>query len=396
MNVLHLNDNYQIKGGTEVYIHQLQQLLPEFGVNSFFIGVSFIIGQGFTIETINYSKKGLQEKEAFDFIISFVNENKIDLLHLHGISDPNLVKLCLILRPVIRSMHEPRLFCPGNQKFWLKSENICTKPFGKHCLVHAFTQRCASIRPNNLINNYSNVKFEIDVAAPQYKFILAMSEYVKSEAICVGISSDNIVVNPYFTTIHNDIDFVDEFVPDKVKHIVFAGRLHASKGAHLLIKAMQRIFLDYEDVVLDIIGDGDFKNELLSLIKQLEIPSDKIIFHGWLNHHQTIEHIKKSYLLAFPSIYPEAFGIVGIEAMMCSKPIVAFDVGGVSTWLKDKINGFLVENKNVDIFAEKIKILLNNENIYSQFSNKSRELALKNFLPEIHIDKLVTLYRKCV
>ena len=40
MNVLHLNDNYQIKGGTEVYIHQLQQLLPEFGVNSFFIGVS--------------------------------------------------------------------------------------------------------------------------------------------------------------------------------------------------------------------------------------------------------------------------------------------------------------------------------------------------------------------
>lgn len=396
MNVLHLNDNYQIKGGTEVYIHQLQQLLPEFCVNSFFIGVSFMIGHGYRIETLNYSKNGVQEKEAFDFIISFVNENKIDLFHLHGISDPNLVKLCLKTLPVIRSMHAPIMFCPGKQKFWIKSEKVCTNPFGVHCFYHSFSERCASIRPDNLINNYLNVKFEIEEAAPQYKFILAMSEYMKSEAIFAGISSDNIAVNPYFTTIHNDREFIEELVPDSVKHIVFAGRLHASKGPHLLIKAMQRIFLDHEDVVLDIIGDGNFKNELLALIKQLEIPSDKIIFHGWLNHHQTIEHIKKSYLLAFPSIYPEAFGIVGIEAMMCSKPIVAFDVGGVSTWLKDKINGFLVENKNVEIFAEKIKILLDDEYLHSEFSNKSKELALLKFLPEIHIDKLVTLYRKCL
>jgi glycosyltransferase involved in cell wall biosynthesis len=42
-----------------------------------------------------------------------------------------------------------------------------------------------------------------------------------------------------------------------------------------------------------------------------------------------------------PSLWPEPFGLVGLEAARLSVPAVAFDVGGVTEWLKDGVNGFL-------------------------------------------------------
>ena len=56
--------------------------------------------------------------------------------------------------------------------------------------------------------------------------------------------------------------------------------------------------------------------------------------------------LHKSYVVLFPSIYPEAFGISGIEAMMRAKPVVAFNVGGVSTWLEHNKTGILVQSLN--------------------------------------------------
>ena len=46
-------------------------------------------------------------------------------------------------------------------------------------------------------------------------------------------------------------------------------------------------------------------------------------------------YLSRASVVVFPSIYPESFGIVGIEAMMRGRPVVGFDVGGVKDWLKN-------------------------------------------------------------
>lgn len=394
MNVLQINQNYEIKGGAEVYVHQLQDLLPQYNISSFFIAVSEsnIINR-FNINGKDLSLNNQTKTEVEKFLKLYIEDNKIDIIHMHSISNKNLVKFCLDIKPVIRSMHEPRMFCPGRQKFFLKSETICQKPFGLHCCMHAYTEKCQdSRRPSEVVKSYSNVKFEINSAANRYKHIIAMSNYIKNEAVLAGFSKQSITVNPYFTLIPKEID--EKLHKEKnIKRIVFVGRLHPSKGVHTLIRSLKNILKNQDNVLLDIIGDGLFKNELLNLISLENIPTEKIIFHGWLSHLDTIQKIKEAYLVVFPSIYPEAFGIVGIEAMMYSKPVVAFDAGGVSEWLKNDITGFLVEVKNESKFEEKINTLLNNETLYREFSLNAKNSALEKFTPETHLISLVEIYK---
>lgn len=396
MNVLQINQSYRIRGGAEVYVHQLQEMLPKYEISSFFVAVS----EPNTANRFEVSSDGIslfeQTKEEVErFLASYIENNKIDLIHIHSVSNENLVKFCLEKKPVIRSMHEPRMFCPGRQKFLLKSESICDKPFGIHCCMHAYTEKCQDSRlPSEVFKSYSNVKFEINYAAKRYKGIVAMSNYVKNEAILAGISEQSIVVNPYFTPVLDKDDLDGNFhTKSKVKRIVFVGRLHPSKGVHVLIKSLSNILKNQHNVVLDIIGDGLFKNELLNLILLENIPPQKIILHGWLSHKDTTQKIKDAYVIVFPSIYPEAFGIVGIEAMMRSKPVIAFDAGGVSEWLENGVTGFLVEVKNEKKFEEKINLLLNDIELYEKFSSNAKKSAMMKFTPEIHLNSLVNLYR---
>ena len=60
-------------------------------------------------------------------------------------------------------------------------------------------------------------------------------------------------------------------------------------------------------------------------------------------------------------MYPEAFGIVGIEAMSLGKPVVAFDVGGVSSWLEHEKTGFLLNDRDVNGMTTAIQTLLTDE-----------------------------------
>lgn len=394
MNVLQINQSYKIRGGAEVYVHQLQELLPQYEISSFFIAVSEPNkANRFEISGHGISLPEKTKEEVKQFLSLYIENNKIDLIHIHSVSNENLVKFCLAKRPVVRSMHEPRMFCPGRQKFLLKSESICQKPFGLHCCIKAYTKKCQDSRiPIEVIRSYSNVKFEINYAAKRYKRIVAMSNYIKNEAVLAGISEQSIVVNPYFTPVigESNEENSDEY---SVKRIVFVGRLHPSKGVHMLIKSLSKILKNQSNVVLDIIGDGLFKNELFNLISSENIPLEKIIFHGWLSHEETTQKIKEAFIIVFPSIYPEAFGIVGIEAMMRSKPIVAFDAGGVSEWLENNVTGFLVELKNEKLFEEKVYSLITDKELYHRFSINSRRIALEKFIPELHINALVQIYR---
>lgn len=91
-------------------------------------------------------------------------------------------------------------------------------------------------------------------------------------------------------------------------------------------------------------------------------------------------------LCILPSNY-EGLPMTIIEAMSYSKPVVASNVGGISEIIIDDVNGYALEN-NAKLFAEKISYILENDDIYSNFSRNSYDC----FKDSLTVDKMVTQY----
>ena len=114
---------------------------------------------------------------------------------------------------------------------------------------------------------------------------------------------------------------------------------------------------------------------------------DNVFFMGNIPNAGAYCSIADLFML--PSNY-EGLPMVILEAMSFGKPVVASNVGGISEIVENDKNGYTVEN-NVDLFAEKIKYILSNEDVYERFSN----YALKRFEKDLTVDKMVDSYMKC-
>jgi glycosyltransferase involved in cell wall biosynthesis len=394
MNILFIHGSHKEQGGDTVYLNQLVKLLPEYDITPFLITIEkekrgYSVGINvFSVNKTFHSFTSIAKIN--EFIKEFINHEKIDLIHLHTVYQPRITRNCLKLRPVVKTPHATDMVCPGTNKFFTNSEQICNIPFGKHCLLHAYTERCCSRSPQRLFSNYYNVYSEVNEFSDQYRATIVMSDFVKSECIKTGMNPDKIFTVPYFTPVVEPTKNINHN-----KRLLYVGRLTLVKGVHTMIEALAPLLNAEKDVFLDIIGDGPYRTQLEKLVSDYRL-TNQVQFHKWKPKAFINEALSKCAMLIFPSIYPEAFGIAGIEAMMHAKPVIGFDVGGVSTWLKNNETGFLVQRGNISEMREKVEFLLKNATVYSQMCLIARSVALKEFSPKVHVKQLISVYQDAV
>lgn len=250
--------------------------------------------------------------------------------------------------------------------------------------------------------HHKNILFKI-LSWPEE--IIRKSLFKKSE-IVVSASLDYIkhsqIKNIYkkypekFREIPFSVD-TNEFKPleiDKKENIIlFVGGLdkaHYFKGVDILIKAISEIKnLDWQ---LRIAGDGELKNELQDLSRNLDI-ENKVIFLGKLDKKGLIENFQQAKALVLPSINSnEAFGIVLIEAMACGTPVIASDLPGVRTVFEDNKSGLLVAPKNIEDLKNKIELILKDEGRQKNMSQEAHKLVLARYTEEAINTKTLSLF----
>lgn len=177
------------------------------------------------------------------------------------------------------------------------------------------------------------------------------------------------------------------------KTIIFVGTLRPVKGLNYLIKAMSIIHKKSSDVNLLIVGDGPDREKLQTLVQDLNL-QDCIFFAGRVSNDKIPEYMAQADIFALPSL-SESFGIVNIEAMASGLPIVTTNVGGLPEIVKNGENGFVVESKNPEAFAEKILLILNNSELEEKISERNREKA-KEYSWDKVVEKLICIYKQCL
>ena len=98
--------------------------------------------------------------------------------------------------------------------------------------------------------------------------------------------------------------------------------------------------------------------------------------------------LSRSAVLAIPSLWPEPFGLVGLEAAAFGVPAVGFDVGGISTWLSNDVNGRLVPTAaGVDGLGDALATILHDAEYRARLSCGARSAASR-FTADAHAASL--------
>jgi glycosyltransferase involved in cell wall biosynthesis len=223
--------------------------------------------------------------------------------------------------------------------------------------------------------------------------IIAVSGGVKKTLInAFRIKKEKIQV------IHDpcDINKIEELSREQVDHpwfnaevpiIITVGRLVKPKGQWHLIQAFAKIRSEMH-CRLVILGEGELRNQLEQLSKDLGIDND-VGFLRW--QENPYKYMARSTVFAFPSIW-EGFGIVLVEAMACGIPVVSFDCeSGPSEILKSGEYGLLVPVGDEGSLAKVIVSLLRDNNLRERFAQKARERV-----QEFTVEDIAREYRKCL
>src|SRR5207248_7749720 len=103
------------------------------------------------------------------------------------------------------------------------------------------------------------------------------------------------------------------------------------KGGHHLIEALPRAAAALgRRLTLVVAGDGPEEARLEALARRRGVPAE---FRGWVTAAEREALTRGVDLLAVPSLWPEPFGLVGIEAGCVGVPAAAYAAGGIPDWL---------------------------------------------------------------
>ena len=201
----------------------------------------------------------------------------------------------------------------------------------------------------------------------------ALSKADRIVALTHGDAEQWKRINPNVSIIPNIVTMNESEIYSscEAKRVIFVGRMDPQKGYQYLDAIWRIVEERYPDWRLDIYGEGADLKENIGLI-----PKGKNVYP----HGQTLDILdkyKESSILVLTSVY-EPFGLVMPEAMSCGIPVVAFDCPyGPSEIITDGIDGFLINCYDVEAFADKLCMLMENNALRKKMGQHATQSALR-------------------
>ena len=176
------------------------------------------------------------------------------------------------------------------------------------------------------------------------------------------------------------------------RQIISVGRLEDVKDFYTLILVFSVIVKKYPNYILKIIGEGSMREKLEEQIKKCNLQKN-VILTGRRTENEINNELIKSDVFVLTS-KSESFSLVLCEAMNFGVPCIAFDVDvGPREIIQDGKNGFLIENRNVDLMIERLDELLYNISLRRFLGSNSYNVA-KNYYSENIINKWKNIFRE--
>jgi len=389
VRILLVNQFISLEGGVERYLHDLCSNLTERNIQ-----VVFLHGQSSDTEPPPNVKslclpdlwqqgQALSAKTRRNLFQVLTQENP-DVVYLHNIEDGAAISLISSCHPTVRFIHGSKTTCPDGKRWLHRPDAQCFYPLSKTCMFRAHTRHCMPRLPTKAWRAFQQSRQSL-VATQELPALIVASHFMKEMLALNHCSPERITVLPYFPQWEGE-----EWTPPMApKSILFVGRLRTAKGILELIELLART---HSDITMSVVGDGLARQQAEETAQRLGL-ENRVTFHGWLMGGALKEAYQRNALVVVPSLWPEPFGIIGLEAATMCRPAIAFDVGGMGDWLKDSETGYLVKAGDFDQMQSRIESLLMNPEKARTMGLKARDYVEKHFCAESHLTELVRIFK---
>jgi glycosyltransferase involved in cell wall biosynthesis len=316
-----------------------------------------------------------------------------DVCFTHGLHDPDLEEAVVAFGHSVLYVHNFYGTCiSGDKTLSNGTPTPCERRFGPACLLHYFPDHCGG---NNAFTMWSLYKLQsrrLELMR-NYRSLIANSDHMKRELARHELTSERVY--PFTRRQSQSCCDAPDFNSDPLG-LIFAGRTHVLKGGQFLIAALPEVQRRLgRNLHTTIAGDGPDCAAWRQLADSLRTDALTFDFRGWLSADGLNQAISRSHLMVMPSVWPEPFGLSGLEAGLLGVPTVAFAVGGIPEWLHNGVNGHLAAlPAGSSNLVEAIARALRDPQHYAKLRAGAREQSLRYEL-EAHLAQLLQIFERC-
>lgn len=379
MRILLAHDAIGTDGGVETY---LLSVMPELRRRGHEVALAYgSAGKTATVSAahVTFDIGGGRLQAATEHIARW----QPDVCYSHNMGPLDVDRTLAGRWPVVKMLHGFFGTCVSGLKMhaW-PAASACSRTCGPACLALYLPRRCGQLSPGAMFRGYAWAR-EQRRLFPHYRSIVVASRYMGGEVSRHGVESSRIDVLPLFST----LSAVPASPPaGEADTLLFAGRMTPLKGGHVLIDAAARAARALGRPVRVIMaGDGPQREAWRQLAIDRQVPAEMT---GWIDVAGRASVYARGLALVVPSLWPEPFGLVGLDAAALGRPAIAFDVGGISEWLTGGVNGMLVDPaRGADGLAAAIVDLLKNPEMRARMARASLAAAARLSVA-VHVSSL--------
>jgi glycosyltransferase involved in cell wall biosynthesis len=383
MKILLVHNRYRIAGGEDTVLLAEKSMLEERGHDVALLEgdntqISGALGSLKTGVSAIYSWEGKRRvaAEAARF--------RPDVMHVHNffpLFSPSIYSAAHEAgAAVVQTLHNYRLVCPN--ALFFRDGHVCEDCLGAAFPLPGVIHAC--YRGSRLATAPVVAMLAVHRALGTWRegvdAYIALTEFSRQKLVTGGLPSDRMYVKPNFVqptpTVGNG----------EGGFALFVGRLSEEKGISTLLAAWKQLAAE---IPLRIVGDGPLGDTVKSARKE----TSSIEWLGRVSREQVATLMQRALLLIFPSIWYEGFPMSVVEAFAVGLPVVASNLGGMSTLVRHQQTGLHFRAGDVDDLVGKVHWALSHPVEIQEMRRAVRREFEAKYTPDRNYEMLLNIYQ---
>lgn len=385
MRILSIHNRYLIRGGEDQSRELEEKLLQEQGnqVDIYEENNNRVAEIG----KVRVAIRTVWSTESYQIVRQKLTENSYNIVHVQNffpLISPSVYYAANKQGvPIVQTLRNYRLLCANS--YFFRDQKVCEDCLGKMIPWPGVVHGCYrdSKLGSLVVVTMQTLHRAISTWKKMVNLYITLTDFTRQKFIQAGLPADKIVVKPNFV-------YPDPGMGEgNGNYAIFIGRLSPEKGLDTLLAAWQLLG---GKIPLKIIGDGPLSNQVREAVTKLPY----VKWLGRLPIQEVYTLIGEAKFLIFPSQWYETFGRVAIEAFAKGTPVIASNLGNMSSMIESGRTGFHFSPGDPNDLAALVEYALTHPEKLRKMRFEARSEFEAKYTAQQNYHKLMDIYKLAI